>query len=91
MRRKALCNTKLVVKVESNKATKQIKTISVYDNRTQSYWNDDQIQERGVEWFLNLRNLKESLNWNLNGDESRYKFKWGQSSKTHSEGFAYVF
>jgi hypothetical protein len=27
----------------------------------------------------------------LNGDGSKYQFKWGQSGKSFSEGVAYVF
>lgn len=81
----------MIVNIESNKHTKQIKTVSVFDNRTQSYWTDEQIQERGITRFLNLDDLKETLNWNLNGDSKKYQFKWGQSGKYTSEGYAYVF
>lgn len=91
MRRKTLSNAKLVVTVESNKATGMIKTVSVFDNRTQEYWTKEAIQERGIEWFLGIDDMKETLNWNLNGDSSKYQFKWGQSSEETSEGRAYVF
>ncbi|MFG6378288.1 MAG: hypothetical protein K1W19_08245 [Lachnospiraceae bacterium] len=89
--KKSLISAKLIVNIESNKHTKQIKTVSVFDNRTQSYWTDEQIQERGITRFLNLDDLKETLNWNLNGDSKKYQFKWGQSGKYTSEGCAYVF
>ena len=91
MRRKSLGNAKLVIDIESNKHTKEIKTKTVFDNRTQKYWTKEQIQERGIVRFLNLSDLKETLNWNLNGDDSKYIFKWGQSGKDISEGRAYVF
>lgn len=91
MRRKSLSNAKLIINIESNKHTKEIKTISVFDNRIQKYWTEEQIQERGISRFLNLPDLKETLNWNLNGDDSKYIFKWGQSGKAISEGVAYVF
>lgn len=91
MRRKTLGNAKLIVNIESNKYTKEIKTKSVFDNRTQKHWTEEQLQERGIVKFLNLNDLKETLNWNLNGDSSRYQFKWGQSGKNISEGVAYVF
>lgn len=91
MRKKSLANAKLVVNIESNKHTKEIKTVSVFDNRTQNYWTDEQIRERGITRFLNLDDLKETLNWNLNGDSSKYQFKWGQSGRNTSEGRAYVF
>lgn len=91
MRTKTISNAKLIVNVESNKQDKSIKTISVFDNRTNEYWTEEQIQERGVFYFLNIADLKETLNWNLNGDSSKYQFKWGQSGKCKSEGRAYVF
>ncbi len=91
MRKKSLQNAKLVVKIEGNKFTKEIKTLSVFDNRTNKYWTNDQIQERGIEWFLNMEDMKETLNWNLNGDSSKYMFKWGQSGKEISEGYVYIF
>lgn len=91
MRTKALQNAKLVIKVESKKGTQEINTISVFDNRTQENWGEERIKERGVEHFLNVEHLKETLNWNLNGDSSKYQFKWGQSVNGNSEGLAYIF
>lgn len=91
MRRKILHKVKLVVRVESDRIAGKIRTISIFDNRTQKYWSEDQIRERGCEWFLDLDDLKETLNWNLNGDSSKYQFTWGQSTKEKSEGVAYIF
>lgn len=91
MRSKTLHNSKLVVTVESNKQTKEIKTVSVFDNRTQEHLTEEYIQERGIENFLDLNDLKETLNWNLNGDSSKYQFEWGQTAKQKSEGRAYIF
>ena len=88
---KRLSNAKFIVRVESDKNTKQIKTISVIDNRTNEYKDEKFIQDRGISWFLNLDDLKETLNWNLNGDSSKYVVKWGQSSKTKSDGVVYIF
>lgn len=88
--KKSLSKAKFIINVESNKATKKIKTISVYDNRIEKYLDDAFIKERGIVYFLNVEDLKETLNWNLNGDSSKYKLKWG-SSKTTSEGFAFIF
>ena len=82
---------KLVVEIESDRKTGRIKTVSVFDNRTQKYWSVDQIQERGIVWFLNLTDMKETLNWNLNGDRAKYQFKWGQSCKKRSSGVAYIY
>ena len=91
MRTKTLHKAKLVVRVESNKQTHRIRTVSVFDNRTQEYWTPERVKERGIVWFLNMDDLKETLNWNLNGDSSKYQFKWGQSGKETSEGVAYIF
>ena len=88
---KRLSNAKFIVRVESDKNTKQIKTVSVLNNRTNEYKDEKFIQDRGISWFLNLDDLKETLNWNLNGDSSKYIFKWGQSSKTNSDGIVYIF
>lgn len=91
MRRKILCKAKLIVKLESDRTTGKIRTISIFDNRTQKYWSAEQIKDRGCEWFVDINDVKETLNWNLNGDSSKYQFKWGQSTKEKSEGIAYIF
>lgn len=91
MRTKTLCNAKLVVDVQSNKKEQSITTLSVFDNRTKKLWTDKQIEERGIISFLNVANMKETLNWNLNGDDTKYQFKWRQSGKTFSQGRAYIF
>lgn len=91
MRTKTLHNAKLIVKIISNKITNEIVTESVYDNRTQTFWDEERIKERGIQHFLNMNDVKETLNWNLNGNDSKYKFKWGQSGKGISEGYAYIF
>lgn len=91
MRTKTLRNAKLVITIISNKNTNKITTESVYDNRTKSFWDKDRIKERGIQYFLNMDDVKETLNWNLNGDNSKYQFKWGQSVKGVSEGYAYIF
>lgn len=91
MRTKIIKNAKFVVRVESDKKEHTIKTVSIFDNRIQEYLTDGYIQERGVKDFLDLNDLKETLNWNLNGDSSKYQFKWGQSGKNTSDGVAYIF
>ena len=91
MRTKTLHNAKLIVKIVSNKITNKIITESVYDNRIQTFWDKERIKERGIQYFLNMNDVKETLNWNLNGDDSKYQFKWGQSGKGISEGYAYIF
>ena len=90
MRRKMLHHAKLVITVEGTKRGK-ITTLSVYDNRTQAYWTQDRIRERGITWFLDLADMKETLNWNLNGNAQKFQFKWVQSGKTTSQGISYVF
>ena len=91
MRRKMLHNAKLVIRVESDRIAGKIRTVSIFDNRTQEYWNWEQIKERGCEWFTDQNDLKETLNWNLNGDSAKYQFKWGHSTKKKSEGIAYIY
>ena len=91
MRRQNLYKAKLIVRLESDRTTGKIRTVSIFDNRTQEYWSEEQIKERGCEWFVDINDVKETLNWNLNGDSSKYQFKWGQSTKKKSEGIAYIF
>lgn len=91
MRRKSLYKAKLIVTVKSDKKKGEIRTVSVFDNRTGEYWPEKCIHERGITWFMNLDDMKETLNWNLNGDSSKYQFKWGQTAKGISEGRAYIF
>ena len=91
MRRRSLGKAKLVVAVRGNKYTGIIRTISVFDNRTQQYLPREYICERGIVWFLNMDDMKETLNWNLNGNSSKFQLKWGQTAKGSSEGLAFVF
>lgn len=91
MKRKNINNAKLMVTVRSNKGEDKLETISVFDNRKNINLTDEEITERNIKNFLNLDDLKETLNWNLNGDSSKYQFQWGQSGKYSSEGRAYIF
>lgn len=91
MRRKSLSDAKLVVTVLGDRRTGKIKTISVLDNREQAYWAENRIRERNIAWFLGIDDMKETLNWNLNGDASKYQFRWGQTGERGSEGRAYIF
>lgn len=91
MRRKTLTKAKLIIKVMGNKKSKEIKTISVFDNRIQQFLNEEYIKERNIKTFLNVDDMKETLNWNLNGDETKYQFKWGQRDNNYVEGIAYIF
>lgn len=91
MRTKAIKDAKFIVKVESSKDTNKIKIVTIFDNRSQEYLTDEYIKERNVKHFLDLADLKETLNWNLNGDSSKYQFEWGWSGKDRSEGVAYIF
>lgn len=91
MRTKTIKDAKLIVTVRSNRGDNTIETISIYDNREDELFTEERILERNVKNFLNLEDLKETLNWNLNGDSSKFQFKWGQSGKNDSEGRAYIF
>jgi hypothetical protein len=91
MRKKIISDAKFIITVESNKKEDSIETVSVFDNRSQEYMTEEYISERGIQSFLDIKDLKETLNWNLNGDSAKYQFKWGQSTKYKSEGRAYIF
>lgn len=62
MRTKNLNNAKLIIRVIGNKHTKEIITENVFDNREQKFWSDERIQERGIRKFLNMDDMKETLN-----------------------------
>ena len=99
-------NYKLVVEIESNKTeqNRPIRVVSVYVRRTNQFWNIEQLEDRGLTGIVaadtfnkwgqkiqsGLDSLAETLNWNLNGDSSKYKFRWGQSGKSRSTGYAYI-
>lgn len=91
MRRGATARAKLIVTVLSDRKTKQIKTISVHDNRTGEDWTEGHITERGIWGFTDTADLKTTLNWSLNGDPDRYCLQWGQSGKADTVGYAYIF
>lgn len=91
MRKKTLNNAKFIITVEGNKHTKEIKTISIFDNRTKEELEHEYLKERGIERFLDINDMKETLNWNLNGDSSKFQFKWGQTAKEFTQGKAYIF
>lgn len=91
MRKKSAENAKFLVEIFSPKSSKFCETRSILDLRINSYWDPEQILERGVKNFNNLQDLKATLNWNLNGDSAKYKFQWGQSGKSGTTGYAYVF
>lgn len=90
MRKSAIANAKLVVTVRSEKSDSGIQTVSVFDNRTQRYWSKEEIHERGIERFLDVQDMKETLNWNLSGDEKKYQCMWGKTAGGISEGRAYI-
>jgi hypothetical protein len=92
---RALNKLKLTVEVTSinynNTNRIKIKTISVFDIRKQKYWTKEQIAKRGIENFLSLLDMKETLNWNLNGDSSLYYFKRIKRSGITFKGKAFIF
>jgi len=77
MRKKSIGNAKFLVEVFSPKNSETCETCSVLDLRTDVHWNPEQIRERGVKNFNNLQDLRDTLNWNLNGDSAKYQFRWG--------------
>lgn len=91
MRKKTISKAKLIVTIQSKKGENRIETVSVFDNRENKEWTKERIAEQGIETFFDVADLKESLNWNLNGDSSKYQFQWEQSTKQISKGKAYIF
>ena len=91
MKRKLIDSAKFEVIVCSRRGTSEILTESVIDLRTEVAWNRQQIAERGIERFGDLNDMTETLNWNLNGDSSKFKFVCGQSGRSGSTGYAYVY
>ena len=83
MKRKLIDSAKFEVIVCSRRGTSEI--------LTEVAWNRQQIAERGIERFGDLNDMTETLNWNLNGDSSKFKFVWGQSGRSGSTGYAYVY
>ena len=57
--RKILKQAKLIVAVESykgksiveNNPNLTIQTLSIYDNRTNEFWSEERIEERGIKYF----------------------------------------
>jgi hypothetical protein len=82
---------KLTVRVEYKPGDDKIITTSVYDHRTGTFWTQEQISERGIESFASVADLKVVLNWNLNGDESKYRFSWKDTWPTLYKGIARVY
>lgn len=82
---------KFAITLISNKRTHALTTEIVTDQRTGEEWTQEQIQERGITSFSDLKDLAETLNWNLNGDSSKFFYKFGQSGKDTSTVYAYVF
>ena len=88
---KNINNSKFTIHIVSNKKNRQIETLEVVDNRTNEHWDDKKINERGIRKFNDTHDLEETLNWNLNGDSSRYKLKWGMTTNENTYGIVYVF
>ena len=90
MKRENLDKAKIIITVESVKGENIIRALTLYDNRIQKYRNN-YLSERNAEYFLDMEDMKQTLNWNFNGDDSKYYFKWGQTVNGYSTGVAYIF
>ena len=90
---RALSKLKLIVEVmgDNHIGHIEINTISVFDIRTQKYWTKEKISERGIENFSSFPDMRETLNWNLNGNSSLYYFKQTKRSNTTFKGKAFIF
>lgn len=88
---KSKTEAKLIVTVKTKGRGDKIHTVAVHDNRTGKDWTPEQIEGRGICDFLDLNDLKESLDWNVNGDPGKYCFNWLFAGRTGSTGAALVF
>ena len=106
MKNNLLNKAKYIVKVISNKVTHDIKIESIYDKKANRYLYHDEIIKRGLRDYTYsdsynkdnqviyrtaLDDLKEDLNWMLDGDNKKYRFIWSQSGKDTSVGISYIF
>lgn len=71
---KLICNPKIDGKQSG------IFTVSVFDIRTNNLWALEQIKERGISYFLNEEDMKQSLCWNTNSQDSLYEVFWTENS-----------
>lgn len=88
------CNTvkaKYAITLQSNKHTRTLTTQSVTDQRSGEEWTQEHMQQRGIVNFADLKDLAETLNWNLNGNASKFVYRFGQSGRDTSTVYAYVF
>lgn len=88
------CDTakaKYAIMLQSNKHTHALTTQSVIDQRSCESWTQEQMHQRGIVNFADVKDMAETLNWNLNGDASKFVYKFGQSGKDTSTVYAYIF
>ena len=92
MRKNSKKQAKRIVTVESDKATREIVLISIVKCETNEDYTD-KFKENcpGLVSFNDLDDMKESLNWCLNGDSKKYEFRWIFNGKTKSIGEARIY
>lgn len=90
MRKSTYNGAKLVVTAVIDKTTGKIRTESVFDRRNDEYWTPEHIGSRGIWDFSDLHDFEDTLNWNLNGDGSKFGRRFGQSGKDTSVVYGYV-
>lgn len=77
---------KLVVTLQSQRGSNSLQTVSVYDNRINAEWSEEKIKNRGIEKFSNMDDAKETINWCVDGDSTKYQFIWAHNGSTTSTG-----
>ena len=82
---------KYVVKITCEGVGEPLFTAMVKDNKRNGQLDDSEIEDRGIWAFGSLKDLKETLNWNLNGDEDKYLFRWDYHCSEYHVGTALVF
>ena len=92
MRKNSKKQPKRIVTVESDKATREIVLISIVNcEMNEDYTDKFKEMCPSCEAFKDLDDMKESLNWCLNGDSKKYEFKWVFVGKTKSIGEARIY
>lgn len=88
--RKLAENADLVIMVRTCKGSKELETVNIFDRRIGSSWPEDRIKERGCMYFGGLDDLKDTTNWCLNCDDSKYVFQWIIVGREYAVGKAYL-
>lgn len=86
-----ISKAKLILHLRSDKKTKRLETISIFDNRTQKNWEQSKIESFGLLNFLNLDDVKETASWHTNSDSDLTQIKFAENAKDYQHVIVYLF